>query len=323
MDIPYINGVIAVREKYLLKDKIRKLCGSTLDEALKVLAEHGFGGAEAQGDAEAMITAENRATDEFIREYAPTAAERAYFLTARDFHNAKALVKAAYLDTDVEKLLAPEGEIPVKTLAACVQSGDYSALYPELQETLTEAKSLFKDENGEAVEVSGAALGAVFERGLYKRLFAACKRNSTLKRAVVERVDMTNILTYLRAADQEDADRFFLAGGKIAKDKLDELLLANEETGVDVLDGTPYQAFYRDALNAKLTGKPFTESERILQSADVAFLAARRYELKNTQPFTYYILRRRAECANVRILLVGLAAGMSEDEIKKRLRTVD
>ena len=40
------------------------------------------------------------------------------------------------------------------------------------------------------------------------------------------------------------------------------------------------------------------------------------------QPFLYYVFRRRAENADVRILFVCLLAGMKDYEIKARLRSV-
>ena len=58
----------------------------------------------------------------------------------------------------------------------------------------------------------------------------------------------------------------------------------------------------------------------MLASCEAEYFAARRFELKKSEPFLYYAFRRRIENENVRILFVCLLAGMKEDEIKKRLR---
>ena len=42
-DATYTNGVIAVKEKYLLKDKIFKMCEGGAEEALRALTDSGFG----------------------------------------------------------------------------------------------------------------------------------------------------------------------------------------------------------------------------------------------------------------------------------------
>ncbi|MDE7214482.1 MAG: hypothetical protein K2N68_01415, partial [Clostridia bacterium] len=67
-------------------------------------------------------------------------------------------------------------------------------------------------------------------------------------------------------------------------------------------------------------GLPMTEAEKFLDGFELDFLAKKKYELKNTQPFLYYVFRRKAENANVRILTGGLLAGMDERGIKRRLR---
>ena len=124
IDVLYTNGVIAAREKYLLKDKIFKLCETDAESALRILTDSGFGkGAEAVSaqDYEQLLSADEKSIDEFIREYSPSDAEATYLLASRDFHNAKALVKAYYLNTDEKKMLAPEGLIPVSVISQCVR----------------------------------------------------------------------------------------------------------------------------------------------------------------------------------------------------------
>ena len=158
----YTNGVIAYREKFLLKDKLLKLCEGTAEDAFKSLNESGYGnGAEAASlyDYELLTAAEESALDDFIREYAPSRAEKAYLLAPRDFHNAKAILKAEYLGADAEKMLAPDGEIPISDLSVSLRSGDFSSLGKELGKTAKEAAELLKEEGA-----SGAEIGGVFER---------------------------------------------------------------------------------------------------------------------------------------------------------------
>ncbi len=58
----------------------------------------------------------------------------------------------------------------------------------------------------------------------------------------------------------------------------------------------------------------------MLESFEIDFFAEKPYELSGQGNFLYYIFRRRAENENVRIAFVCLRAGLSEAEIKKRLR---
>ena len=102
-DTLYTNGVIAVKEKQLLGEKLLRFPEMTVQEVFRALSESGFGG-DGQ-DAEALCRAEEGVLDAFIREYGPTKAELTYLLAPRDFHNAKALCKAKRLNKDAEAML--------------------------------------------------------------------------------------------------------------------------------------------------------------------------------------------------------------------------
>ena len=325
-DVIYTNGIIAVKEKSLLKDRLFKLCEGTAEEAFKTLVESGYGsGAEFSSlyDFELLTEAEDRALDEFIREYSPSAAEKTYLLSPRDFHNAKALLKAEYLKTEADKMLAPDGLFSVSEISACVKSGDFSPLGTELAEAMREAAGLLNDErNAEARGgcASGAEIGGVFERALYKLLSAASAKNGTLKKLSAAKADMTNILTALRSSDPGYAGKMYVEGGKLKRSELDALFCADAEKAAHALDKTPYREFLKKCLDAKNAGLPLTEAERIRDSYETDFFAAKKYELQKNQPFLYYVFRRRAENANVRIIFVCLLAGMREQDIKKRLR---
>lgn len=319
-DVIYTNGIIAAREKYFLGGKLSRMCESTPEEAFRILSESGYGrgsAAESPADFEEMALAEERALDEFIREYAPSDAERDYLLSPRDFHNAKSLLKAAYLHADAEKMLAPEGLIPVRELSEAVSAGDFSRLGKELGAALEEGAAAL--EQGGA---SGAEIGGIFERAMFRHLAAAVSRNGVLKKLLAGRADRLNVLTAMRASGQAQAEKQYVEGGRLTKKQLDGLFGADPEKAAHSLDGTPYAAFVGKCFAAKSAGLPLTEAEREAASFETEFFAARKYDLERNQPFLYYVFRRRAENANVRIVFVCLQAGMREGEIKKRLRAM-
>lgn len=321
-DLTYTNGVIAVREKYLLKDKILKLCETGAEDALRSLSECGFGkGAEISSvyDYEKLAAADEAAIDEFIREYAPSQTEREYLLSPRDFHNAKALVKAVYLNLDAEKLLAPDGLIPAEKIFECIRDKNLQPLNKELQEAIKAVEELFEDEDNQA---SGAEIGIIFEKALFLHLSAVCSKNFLLKKLIAVKADMTNILTALRADSAEYAQKCFVSGGKLSENKLLNLFNEDKKQAVQAFKDTQYYEFVKYCFDAKAAGQPLTQAEKISESYEAEYFTAKKYELKRSQPFLYYVFRRRAENANVRILFVCLLAGMREADIKRRLRTV-
>lgn len=317
-DLLYTNGVIAAREKYLLKDKILKLCESEAEEAFRTLTESGFGkGAEVSSvyEFEKLVTADEEAIDCFIREYAPSQAELNYLLSERDFHNAKAICKAYYLKLDIEKLLAPEGLIPVRTITDCIKNGDYTPLGEELSRAVEDTAKLFESQG----EVSGAEIGIIFEKARFAHLVKTCSKNGVLKKLITVKADMTNILTALRSSESGYAQKSYVEGGKLSVKQLNSLFGEGAE---NALKGTPYDAFLKKCLKDKAEGLPLTTAEKVFESYEREFFAAKKYELEKAQPFLYYVFRRKAENADVRILFVCLLAGMRDVEIKKRLRTI-
>ena len=298
LDVLYTNGVIAAREKYLLKDKIAKLCETDAEEALRQLMDGGFGkGAEVNSpyEYETLVEADEKSIDEFIREYAPSQAEAVY-------------------------LLAPEGLLPVATIQESIREEKYDLLGEELGGAVKAAAALFAEENS---GVSGAEVGCIFEKALYAYLSKGCAKNGILKKLVAAKADMTNILTALRTSDEEYARKRYLGGGVLREEQLAKLFADDAEKASHALDGTPYAEFVSTCFEEKLGGKPLTQAERLLESYDTAYFTAKKYELVKNQPFLYYVFRRRAENENVRILFVCLLAGMKEGDIKKRLRAFE
>lgn len=330
-DVLYTNGIIAVREQSLLKDKILKLCEGSAEEAFRILSDSGFGkGAEAVSahEYERLLSADEADLDGFIREYAPTNAEREYLLSPRDFHNAKAAVKAEYLKLSAEQtapLFAPDGIYTAAHIVSAVKNGVTSALNGELAEAIKNAAELFSEneensENETEKEVAGAEIGIIFDKALYSHLFKACRRNLFLKKCIAQKADMLNILTALRAQTPEYAEVNYVCGGNLKEKQLNSLFGENGAINENALEGTSAEEFFRTCLKQKNAGLPMTEAERWLDSLETRLLAEHRYELKKTQPFLYYVFRRRAENANLRIVFVCLLAGMEERQIKSRLR---
>lgn len=318
-DVLYTNGVIAAREKYLLNDKISKLCDSDAEEAFRTLTENGFGkNAEAADvyDYEKLVAADEADIDGFIREYAACRADAEYLLSPRDFHNAKAAVKARFLKADLDGMLAPEGLIPVGTIVNCVNEETYEPLGKELGDAVKEATGLFAD--GAA---TGAETGIIFEKALYRHLTVSCSKNGVLKKLLAAKADMTNILTAMRSSDADHAAKCYLEGGKLSEKQLSRLFSEDKEKAKESFKGTPYYGFVKKCFADKEKNLPLTSAEKVCESYEAEFFSAKKYELEKTQPFLYYVFRRRVENANARILFACLLAGMGEAEIRNRMRT--
>lgn len=321
LDIAYTSGVIAVREKYLLKERIYRLCELSAEEAFRMLLESGFGGgaetATSVYDYEKLIAVEEEKTDAFIREFAPKKGIAEYLLAPRDFHNAKALVKASYTGESAERMLAPEGLIPIATLKDCIQNADYTklqALCPRLALACKDATTLLEE------EPSGEKLGAIFQTALFEYLKACTKGTRVLSKLLSAKADMTNILTAFRVQDSEQLQGAFLPCGTLNEKDLEVLLGTDKEKILAYFAKTPYAEFVKVCLSAREKGLPMTQAEKLCDEYAYSYFEKKKYELEKSEPFLYYIYRRKTESANVRIIFVCLLAGLSEQEIKARIR---
>jgi vacuolar-type H+-ATPase subunit C/Vma6 len=322
LEIAYISGVIATKEKTLLKEKLNRLCELPPDEAFRFLTESGYGsgaeGATSAYDYEKLIQAEEASLDDLIRTYAPSRAEREYLLAPHDFHNAKALFKAKVLGTDATPMLAPMGLIEVTTLADCVQKGTYGGLNPYLASACEQADSLL--EEGQS-PVNGQEVGGIFDKAMYSYLAHAVRHNRELKRVLAYRADVTNILTAVRAKDEEEAQGLYVEGGKLKQATLSLLFSDDTEAIEKAFKTTPYSTFVAECIEAKHAKLPFTTAEKRAACAELDAFDRYRYDMEKNHPFLYYVFRRKAENADVRIIFVCLLAGMPQSEIRKRRRT--
>ena len=312
--------MIAVKEKSLLGERLKRLCESGADEAFRSLTEYGFGyGAEAatSRDFEQLISSEERAIDAFIKTYAPSEAERSYLLLPRDFHNALAVVKAEFLSLELDKMLSAEGTVPVQKLLNAVQNGETKEL-GILGETIAKAVALFGDEEKQP---TGAELGTLFIQAQFKALRKACGRNGAVKRLLRRKADMTNLLTAFRCPSEEVARTLYVEGGTLTPKDLSAVYLDADRIERS-FEGSAYWEFVKACLEAKRAGLPFTQAERMLAGSEIDALSRRRFELNGSETFLYYVLRRLVECEDVRVIFVCLNAGMAEADIKKRLRSL-
>ena len=239
----YTNGVIAVKERALLGEKILRFTEMTAEEVLRALAECNFGG-EGE-DGEELCRAEENALDAFIRAYAPSKAILHYLLVPRDFHNLKALYKAKLLSADAAPMLGPEGLRTSEELSELLESGKIAFLPAE--------------------NATGEEIGAAFDKAMYAYLLKTCCSNAALAKLIAEKADKTNLLIAFRSPDAEYAKPRYVAGGKLGEKQLGAIFGA--DMGTPELFA-PYAEFYQLCRKAKELRVPFTEAERALASAE-------------------------------------------------------
>jgi vacuolar-type H+-ATPase subunit C/Vma6 len=111
-----------------------------------------------------------------------------------------------------------------------------------------------------------------------------------------------------------------LPTGTLTNAELLQLFETDNDKIRSAFKGGKYAEFIRQCLDAKEKGLPFTQAEKTVDGYDAAYFSAKKYELKKSEPFLYYVYRRKSEIANVRIVIACLLVGLREQDIKRRLR---
>ena len=131
----------------------------------------------------------------------------------------------------------------------------------------------------------------------------------------------TPFLTAFRLDDKDGAAEKYVPAGSLKADDLAVILDGDLDAIKAAFKKTAYADFVAACAAAREKGVPMTQAEKMLGAYDAAHFSARKYALEKTEPFLYYVYRRKTESANVRIIFVCLLAGLEEQDIKRRIRT--
>ena len=315
MDAIYAASVAAAKQAGLLgTERINRMIESgSVADAVRILSECGFGGGNAS-DVDAAIEYELRALLDLIRSTAPDPKLRRYLLAEYDYHNAEALIKGKYLPLDPDAFLLPAGDFDPGDMKDKILKDEYSGFPAPMRAALERADELFA--TGAA---SGLTVGALFTRALYEERSEVAAGREFLRDALSYRADCENILICLRAKNYPLAAEMFLPGGTLGEDELKKLCAA----GAGRLEGlalTRYAEFASAAAEADARKAPYLDAERIADGYALSLLKEERFGLEGYLPFLLYVLYKKSELTNVRIVVVGLSGGIPKQEIRARLR---
>ena len=301
------------------KERLLRMAESDgVEEAVKILSEVNFGGeaeTDSASDFEPRIRSEEEKLADFVRETSPTAALRTFLLAEYDFHNAEALLRAKFLRKDAKEMTGISGEIDRERLEDRISGEDYRGLPEKLRKALEEGERLFLSE-----QADGRSVGTVFRRGLYDTLREASEGDRLLAKLFSARADAANIGMALRARNVALAREMAVAGGSLREADLRYLCEESPEAIRAKYRFTAVSGLVGRALDALADGKPLTAFETESADVPVRVLEKSRYDAGGALPFVRYCFEKRAECANVRLILTGIRSGLDRADLKGRMR---
>ena len=279
--------VRAMETTLLTAERMERLLEARSDEEVsKLLQDCGYPELDA-ARPEAMDAALSQAREELLTDLGDGAPDPRYidiFKLKYDYHNAKAILKAAAMGTSPDRMLMDMGRIGAAELKTAVESGELDKLPGALPAAVAEAKSVLDTTRDPQLS------DIVLDRWMYRDMAQVAEdTGSQFLRGYVEtQIDAANLRALIRTLRMgKNAD--FLAGVLFESGTVEPAaILAEFEKRCD------------DAVSDYLAGAqmiPFGEA-----------------------PLLAYLAARETEYTNIRILLMGRAAGLSPEVIRSRLR---
>ena len=292
----YVYAVARIRSKelsLLSGSVIEQLLGAKgYDECLQLLREKNWGDSDA-GDAGAILAAEREKTWQLIGELVKDLSVFDVFLYANDYHNLKAAIKEARMDSEYPGIYIDQGTVDVKRIREAIRTRDFAALPEAMAEPAKEAyEVLLQTGDGQLCDIiiDRAALNAIYQAG---------------KAVGDECLKLYGELT-VASADIKTAVRAARTGKALVEEGVDAICA--------YLELTPY------AEAVEELHKSPSAFERWCDNLLIRKIRPQRFNPFGLGPLAAYILARDNEIKTVRIVLSGKLNHLPEESIRERVR---
>lgn len=321
-DFLYISAWLRSQENALLsRERMeRMLDARTNEEAAKVLSECGYKNLEPLS-LESLTRSLEEARRETFSELARFAPDKNIvdvFRIKYDYHNLKALIKAAALGQDGTGMLIDAGRYPLDTVEAAVRSGgEETNLTSEMEEALSQAAEVL------ATTKDPQKSDFILDRACYAEMLATAKasRSDFLLGYVKLQIDGANLKAAVRCQrmhkDVDFLKRVLLPGGNVPEEQVISACLAGGN-----LENTFFGDLQQAAAlgTAAIGGGRQTEFEKAVDNALGAYLKGSHMIPFGDGVLIAFAAAKENEITAARMILSGRLSGVSADAIRERLR---
>lgn len=322
IDYIFLSARIKAMERGLLsRERIeRMLDAPTTEEAVKVLAECGYGEMNALTGAELerVLAEQQRKVMADLSSGAPDKNIVDIFKLRYDYHNAKVLVKAEALGVEQDRLLLGGGRYDPEALATDFRREDLSRCTDFFRRGVARAREILGS-TGDPQQADFILDRAYFEE---MSAMAADTDSKFLRDYVALSIDVANLRSCVRASRLDKGVDFLsqvlVGGGSVSVRSLS--MARGEELGSLFRLGSLAEAAAEGAARSAPGSGPLTEFERLCDNALMDFLSDGRRVPFGVEPIVGYLFAREAETTAIRTIVSGRMAGLDGNTIRQRLR---
>ena len=292
---------------------------TVLDDAVKILQECGYPELDARSPEamDAALSAAREATLSDVLDGAPDPRYIDIFKLKYDYHNIKAVLKAAAMNVSPDSMLMDMGRVGAAELKEAVQAGRLDELPEGLAAAAAEAKDVLDSTRDPQLS------DIVLDRWCYQEMARVAEETGSafLAGYVKIQIDAANLRSLVRTLRMGKSGDFLktvlLEGGGVGADAV--AAAGNSGSLQELYGPTPLQAAAEAGAEA-LRGGPLTAFEKLCDDAVGEYLAGAQFVPFGEAPLLGYLAARETEYTNIRILLMGRGAGLPAEVIRSRLR---
>lgn len=317
-DYVFPSVLIRSKEVHLLgRSDLEKVAEqASVADAMKVLAEYGYAGA----DADAALSAKLAEAYELVFSILPEDPGMKLFLYPNDYHNAKVLLKAEALKQDPAAFTADISSIPMDKMEEAIRKREFAIMSAFMKEAISAASESFA-KTGDPQEID-----MILDRACFADMLAEAEKlgNEFVIGYVKLLIDILNMGAFIRlrkiGKSKNFFDKVFLGGGTFEEDFFKG---AYEESFASIADKVRYagfgDVFTVGAEEVSQTGS-FSTLEKIFDNLKIEYAKKCKYESFGLETTAAFLIATEMEVKNLRIILAGLGAKMSAEQIAERLR---
>lgn len=297
----------ALETRLLGTVELEKIINSTsVDESQKMLAGFGF---KVSDNYEEML--DNELNDVF--NLIESIGGKVFLKTQQikyDYNNLKALIKGELTEQNSDNLLTQFGTIKTSAMKSAVLNRDYSIMTDNMKSSIPMAYEQYARINDVQL------LDMIFDAAMFRDtiLFANKLPEEKILDLIKMQIDIFNIKTFVRVRKMNKTFGFIenaLAdGGYLPLNFFISRINVKAENESSLFDKTPYS-------------KAFTKIEELELALDNLFMEKVKFARLGAfglAPVAAYFFIKENEIRNIRIILTCKKAGISSDEIRRRIR---
>lgn len=291
--------------------------------SMAVLDEYNYGDGrtlENPRDFTKLLADEEQKAYDMVFSALPDKTELEMLKYPKDYHNAKAALKAGFLETDPLKYMTGGGRFGPEAMAAMIRERNFMFFSPEMKEAVSRAAELFgKGRDPQEIDI-------ILDKACYEEMLKSAEDTGNLFLIGYVRllIDILNVMTFVRLRQIKKPWTFFrkvfLEGGSIPEN----LFVGGYEESYHQLAEkfAPYgfrEIFEKGAARAKETGA-YSLLEKLCDNKRMEYIKDARFVSFGPEPAAAFLIAKESESKNLRMILSGKIAGTPKEVILERLR---